>query len=153
MITEDQIKHLVEEKLVGTPNYLVEVVIKPVNKIAVFLDSDDKISITDCISVSRHIEGSLNRDVEDFSLDVSSAGMERPLKLLRQYTKRIGRNVEVLTFEGIKIDGVLKDANDQGITVEYLVKEKVNGTNKKVVTIKTLTFNQIKETKVKISFK
>jgi len=153
MITESKIKQLVEEKLYGSPNYLVEVTVSPANKIAVFLDSDDKILITDCIEVSRHIEGSLDREAEDFSLDVSSAGMERPLKLVRQYKKRIGRNVEVLSVDGIKIEGKLADANDEGITLEHEVKEKINGEKRKTTKSVNLKFNQIKETKVKISFK
>lgn len=153
MITESRIRELVEEKLAGSPNYLVDVVISPVNKIMVFLDSDDKISISDCVAVSRHIEGSLNRDEEDFSLDVSSAGMERPLKLVRQYKKRIGRNVDVITTEGIKVEGKLVAADDEAISVETLVKEKVNGKKQKIVKTINLNYNQIKETKVKISFK
>lgn len=153
MITESQIKQLVEDQLYGTPNYLVEVTVGPKNKIAVFLDSDDKISIADCVAISRHIEGSLDRETEDFSLDVSSAGMERPLKLVRQYKKRIGRNVETITAAGIKIEGKLTDANDENITIEYEVKEKVDGKKQKILKSTTLTYNEIKETKVKISFK
>ncbi len=110
MITENQIRELVEEKIAGTPNYIVEVAIRPVNQISVFIDSDEKVSIKDCVAVSKHIESKLDREIEDFELEVSSAGADQPLKLVRQYKKRIGRQVEVLKTDGQKITGKLIDA-------------------------------------------
>ena len=153
MITENQVRQLAEEKLAGTPNYVVDVVVAPGNKIAVFLDSDDKIVITDCVAVRRHIDKSFDREVEDFSLDVSSAGTDRPLKMVRQYKKRVGREVEVTTNAGEKITGKMIAVNDTGIEVEEIKKEKVNGKKTQIINNISLTYSEIKETKVLISFK
>ena len=155
MIAEKTIVELVEEKLIGSPNFLVKANVRPGNKIQVFLDSDNKISVADCVEMSKYIESKLNRDEEDFELEVSSAGMDEPLQLLRQYKKRIGREVEVLTTEGKKIKGKLLDATENGIAVEEFVKEKIVWKQPKqyITNNINLTFNQIKETKLVVSFK
>lgn len=154
MITEQQIKKLVEEKTSGTEIFPVEITVKPGNKINVLIDSDKGVAISDCVNVSRHIEGNLNREIEDFELQVSSSGIDQPLRITRQYKKYIGKQVQVITKAGDKITGELLNANDEGIEVEERKKEKVEGKKSKqlIVNKHNLNFNQIKETRIVISF-
>ena len=149
------IYQLAEEKLSGTDNYIVDVYIKQSNKIFVEINNDKGISIKDCVSLSRFIESNLNREEEDFELQVSSPGIDQPFKILRQYHKNIGRQVEVLTNEGKKLSGKLLSVNDKGIVIAAQVKEKKEHkkANKVIIANKDLPFDQIKETKAIISFK
>ena len=122
MITQEQVVKVVEEMLGGTDKFLVEVIIQPANKITVFFDGDNGVSISDCQKLSRFIEERLDRDYTDYQLTVSSAGMDRPIKLLRQYKKRIGRELEVISSAGERISGILVRADDEGLELEHPVK-------------------------------
>lgn len=132
--------------------FLVEIRIKPTNNVKVFLDSDKGISIDNLIRYNR----ALYKDLEesgifpggDFSLEVSSPGLDEPLKLRRQYQKNIGRNVEVMRLDGVKTEGKLVNVGDEDILVE---EEKGKGKKKEVVN-HAISFNQIKTTKVQIKF-
>lgn len=155
MITQEQIKNLVEEKIADTDIFIVEINVKPGNKIEIFIDKDSGLALEDCLKVSRHVEGSLDREVEDFALDVSSPGVGRPLKLKRQYFKNIGRNVEVKMEDGSKMEGVLMAADDAKIVVQTRTKEEVEGKKGKkwVERENEIPFENISETKIVISFK
>lgn len=148
MIKESYIKELIEEHLQGTDRFLVELLIKSGNRILVFIDSDTSVLIEHCISLSRHIELNLDRDVEDFELNVSSAGLDHPYKLIRQYKKNLGREVSVVLTDGSKLTGELLAADDESF--EILVKTKI----KKVVTEQThkILYTEAKETKEIIKF-
>lgn len=154
MITLEQVKKLTDEKLEGTTNFIVDISIKPGNKITILLDNDNGVSIGDCVAMSRHVEFSLDRETEDFELNVMSPGLTEPLKILRQYEKYIDKDVDVVTKENKKLTGKLLSANNEGIVLETQTKEKVEGkkTKQTVINNVPLTFNQIKETKVVISF-
>jgi len=154
MITAEKIKKLVEEKIEGSPNFIVDISVKPGNKITVLMDNDKGIVVADCVAVSRHIEGSLDREVEDFSLEVSSPGLDYPLKINRQYKKNIGRQVSSVTKEGQKVIGKLVAVNDNDIVIETKSTERVEGKKGKQLIINNinLTFDQIKETKVVLTF-
>lgn len=154
MITLEQIKKLTDEKLEGTTNFIVDISIKPGNKITILLDNDNGVSIGDCVAMSRHVEFSLDRETEDFELNVMSPGLTEPFKILRQYEKYINKEVDVVTKENKKLTGKLLSANSEGIVLETQTKEKVEGKKSKQTIINNipLTFNQIKETKVVISF-
>ena len=104
--------------------------------------------------MSRHIEFSLDRETEDFELNVMSPGLTEPFKILRQYKKNIGQQVDIVTKENKKINGKLISVNDLSILLETKTKEKVEGKKGKQLLINNinLTFNQIKETKIVISF-
>ena len=117
MIKEEQIKILVEEKIAGSDKFLVSVKIKPGNIIRVYIDGDKGVNVGDCALISRYITSKLDRDTEDFELEVSSAGITVPFTLERQYRKNIGRNVKVVTKEGIVICGMLKSADAQSFVV------------------------------------
>jgi ribosome maturation factor RimP len=157
MIDTNYLKSLVNEKLDGTENYLIDIKVVLGNKILIEIDNDQGISIADCVAVSRHVEHNLDREKEDFELQVSSPGLNQPFKIFRQYLKNRGRKVEVITNDGEKYSGELIKADEiEGIiALECEVKVKDEQTKKKK-TIKQLTklpLDQIKETKVVISFK
>jgi ribosome maturation factor RimP len=152
MISKGVIQSLVEEKLSDT-TFIVDVTIGPGNAISVTIDSDGGLSIDNCIEMSRHIEHQLDREVEDFSLEVSSPGLTQPFKVLRQYLKYIEKEIEIVTAKGDKMAGVLKSANENSILVEIKSNTKIDG--KKAVEIKEVEFflNEIKTVKPVITFK
>lgn len=132
--------------------FLVEVKIKPTNNVKVFLDGDSGISIRQCADCNRALykllEASALFPDGDFSLEVSSPGLDEPLKQERQYVKNIGRDVEVITQDGAKIEGKLEKADADGLVI---IEEK--GKNKKKEIIQhTIPFNNIKSTKIQIKF-
>ena len=155
MIEKKVICQLVEEKLASSSNYLVDVVIKPGNLIIVEIDNDDSVCIDDCVELSRFIEDNLDRDVEDFELEVGSAGITSPFKILRQYIKNIGNEVEMLLKSGVKLTGVLKAADENGVVVSVEKKVKPEGAKRPVVVVEddSYTFDEIKYTKYLIRFK
>jgi ribosome maturation factor RimP len=144
---------LVNGILEGDESYfLVDIRIKPTNNIKVFIDGDQGVSIEKCVGVNRKLyklieEQSLYPE-GDFSLEVSSPGLDEPLKLHRQYLKNIGRHVEVIKLDGTKTEGVLKEALEDQILVE-----ESKGKNKKKETVShSIPFNNIKTTKVQVIF-
>ena len=148
-----RIEALIEGLIAETKEvFLVSVKVKPTNNIKVFLDADNGLSIEKCTKINR----AMYRVIEEegwypdgnFSLEVSSPGVDEPLKLLRQYKKNIGRKVEVILTDETKTEGKLVDAAEIGIDVEI-----TEGKNKKAITtVKTVAFADIKQVKVLISF-
>lgn len=149
MIEKDAITREVESVLAETDKFVVEIKVKAGNRITVLLDSDTSISIDDCIAVTRHIESVFDRETEDYDLTVSSAGIDQPFKLLRQYIKNVGREVEITLNDGSIYTGKLISANTEKISVYRKTKIK------KVETEETreIPFSEIKQTKEVISFK
>lgn len=154
MITADKIRNIAQAQLEGTDNFIVDISVKAGNKITVLLDNDKGVSIGDCVAMSRYIESQLDRDAEDFELNVMSPGLTEPFKILRQYQKNIGKQVDVVTTENTRLSGKLLSADESGITLETKAKEKVENKKGKQLIINniSLTFNQIKKTTVVISF-
>ncbi len=155
MIEKSVITQLVEEKLVSSENYLVDVMIHPGNLIVVEIDNDEGVCVEDCAELSRYLEEHLDRDVEDFELEVGSAGITSPFKILRQYKKNIGNEVEMLLKSGIKLSGVLKAAEEEGVVVTIEKQVKPEGAKRKITIQEDLsyTFEEIKYTKYLIRFK
>jgi ribosome maturation factor RimP len=155
MITVDRVTKLVEEKMEGTDLFIVELSVKPGNKIEILVDRDSGLALEDCLSVSRHVEGNLDRELEDYSLDVSSPGVGKPLKLKRQYVKNVGRTVNVKRTDGTIIEGVLVSSDEEKIVVHTRTKEEVEGKKGKkwVERDEEVAFDTISETKIVISFK
>ena len=151
MITKEKVQFLLEEVL-SDDQFIVDVTVGLGNAISVSLDSDAGISVGECVQISRHIENSLDREVEDFSLEVSSPGLSLPLKVVRQYLKNIGREVEVVTKTGEKQKGVLKSADSEGFVLEFVVKGKVDGIKVEETKSLTYSFDQVKTVKIIISF-
>jgi len=152
MISKGVIQRLVEEKLSDTM-FIVDISVGPGNAILVNIDSDEGLSIDKCIEMSRHIEHQFDRETEDFSLEVSSPGLTQPFKVLRQYLKNLGKEVEIVTGKGDKIVGILKSADEKSFIAEIASNLKADG--KKTVELKTVEFSyqDIKSVKLVITFK
>lgn len=154
MIEKEIIQNLVEEKLKGTDYYPVEVSVSLDNRISIEIDNDNGVSIDDCVELSRYIDEHLDREQEDFELEVGSSGVTSPFKILRQYQKNIGNEVEMLLKSGIKLVGILKDADEKGATITVEKKVKAEGAKRKETVLEDLaySFDEIKYTKYLIRF-
>lgn len=113
MIEAESIRTVAEEALQDTSLYIVDITVSPGNDIVIELDSDTDIDIDRCAALSRAVEAALDRDKEDFSLEVGSAGLTSPLRHIRQFGKYRGEDMEVLTADGRKLHGVLENAQAQ----------------------------------------
>ena len=155
MISKDSIYQAIEQRLTNTDYYIVDVKVAPDNRISVEIDSFDGVSLEYCIEVHRYIESQFDREVEDYELEVSSAGLTEPFKVTKQYEKNLGNEVEVLTKSGKKITGVLVEANDTDFGLQIEKTEKPEGSKRKVTVIEdiTLAYEDIKYTKYIIRFK
>jgi ribosome maturation factor RimP len=151
--TVKAVEKLVQGLLTGDSGYfLVDVRIKPTNNVKVYIDGDQGISIEKCVQYNRALYKKLEESglfpSGDFSLEVSSPGLDEPLKLLRQYKKNIGRQVELVLQDGSKKEGRLLEVSEDGIIVE-----EVKGKNKKKEVINhTFLFDNIKTTKIQVVF-
>ncbi len=155
MIDRNVVSGIVNEWLEDKEYFLVDVCVSPDDKIVVEIDHAEGVWIDDCVELSRFIESKLDREEEDYELEVGSAGIGQPFKVLQQYLVHIGKEVEVLTRDGKKLEGVLKDANEENMTVTVQKKVKPEGAKrpKLVEEDVTYTYNDIKYTKYLISFK
>ena len=156
MIDEKHIRELAEERLATFDGFIVELTIGAGNNIKLLIDADHSISITECMSVSRNVEHNLDREVEDFSLEVSSAGLDQPFKHIRQYLKCVGRDVQVIDLEGKKLEGNMRAADEKSFTVVTKSKEKIEGRSKAKHWVDhdhIFEYKDVKQTKVIISFK
>lgn len=136
--------------------FIVDLRISDTNVISLEIDSETGgVSIDDCVRVSRNIEHNLDREEQDFELSVSSAGLDKPLRVLKQYPKNIGRELKVKTVSGDKVEGVLTEADAEGIVLQTSRKERIEGKKKKELIVEDipLKYADIKEAKVVISFK
>jgi ribosome maturation factor RimP len=156
----ESIRRMIGEILEEEPAYfLVDLRIKPTNNVKVFLDGDSGITIEKCVQVNRKLYKKLEESAMfpegDFSLEVSSAGLDEPLKSLRQYKKNIGRQVEVQFQDGSLKEGQLMAVNEEGIVLEVATGKVSNGklqSKKKEISSHTYLFNNIKSTKIQIVF-
>ncbi|MDA3904662.1 MAG: ribosome assembly cofactor RimP [Bacteroidales bacterium] len=156
MITKEKILKLAQEHLLNSPRFLVDMTLSSDNKIMLFIDGDESVSISECVDLSRHIESSLDREEEDFALNVSSAGVDMPLKFIRQYNKYIGKNFEIKLITGDQFLGRLQAINSD--KVEFIPLKK-NPNAKKGTPVKykegeaqAYTLDQIAESKIEITF-
>ncbi|MDO9154071.1 MAG: ribosome assembly cofactor RimP [Paludibacter sp.] len=155
MILINFVNQAVEQCISETEYYLVDINITPDNRISVEIDAYDGVSIDFCAELSHYITTQLDRESEDYELQVSSAGLTEPFKVLKQYIKNIGNEVEVLTKAGKKISGILKEANENAFIIEIEKTEKPEGSKRKVIIKEDITFSyqDIKTTKYIIRFK
>ncbi len=157
MISKEKIIELAQERIqeLDNGNYLVEVNISPKNAITVKMDNlNGGVSIKDCVSVSRNIEHNLDREIEDFELQVTSPGLDQPFKVDQQYQKNIGNKISVLTLDNQSFNGELIEFSDQTVKLKEIniVKNKLTKKKETVEEIHLLKIGQIKETKLIISF-
>jgi ribosome maturation factor RimP len=146
------IKKMIEGLLTEPKHFLVEVRIKPTNNVKVFIDGDEGIPLSELIQYNRKLYKQLEESAmfpgDDFSLEVSSPGLDEPLKLLRQYKKNVGRYVDILLNDATKKEGKLLRITDDAIVIET---ETGKG-KKKEIKEETILFNDIKNTKIQIKF-
>jgi ribosome maturation factor RimP len=154
MVAKEKVEKLVKERL-DDEMFIVEIKVSSNNEIHVFVDSLSGMTIQQCINISRNVEHNLDRDEDDFSLQVSSPGLTKGFKVLQQYQKYTGKQVEVLTNEDLELEGLLKQSDEDGIVLETQNREKVEGHKKKQLVVKeyNLKYDEIKSAKAVISFK
>jgi ribosome maturation factor RimP len=155
-----RVKEFLAEILAADPAlFLVEVRVKPTNNLKVFLDGDQGITIEKCAQVNRALYKKMEESGlfpgGDFSLEVSSAGLDEPLKSLRQYVKNAGRLVEVILLDGSRKEGKLMEVNEEGIVLEESTGKPSPGkavSKKRELINHTYLFNNIKSTKIQVVF-
>jgi len=150
MIDKNRIEGIIKEHISGTDIFLVSVKVSSANRITVLADKKNGITIDECVAIHRHIENNLNRDEEDYEMQVSSPGLDLPFLVLEQYFKNEGKKVEVTDNDGTKYTGILKNITSGGFELDTEVKVKG-----KQIEIKELSFNfdQVKSTRVVLTIK
>ena len=155
MIDRQKVVELANEWLTNKEYFLVDVVISKDDKITVEIDHAEGVWIEDCAELSRHIESGLSRDTEDYELEVGSAGLGQPFKVIQQYKNHIGLEVEVLAKDGKKYKGILKAAEEDSFIVAISKKEKIEGSKRpQLVEVDyKFSYDEVKYTKYIIKFK
>jgi ribosome maturation factor RimP len=150
MIEKQKIEGLVAEFIKGTSLFLVTVKVSNANRIIVLADKKEGITIDECAAIHRHIENGLDRETEDFELQVSSPGLDTPFAVIDQYFKNEGKKVEVTDNDGSKYTGKLKNVTTGGFELETEIKTKG-----RTIELKDISFNteQIKTTRVILTIK
>ncbi len=133
MIDKKELQTFIEDQLKDTEYFLTDLKVSPANEITVEIDSLSPGDIEECVSLTRAIEEAFDRDVEDYELEVGTAGLTSPLKVRRQYDKYLGQDLEVLTTDGRKLHGMLRKADDNGIILSIQQKVKKEGSKKPVI--------------------
>lgn len=155
MIFREKVLNLLNEGLQDKPSiFLIDLTITDTNKIIVTLDGDNGVQLQDCIDVSRSIESNLDREEQDFSLEVASVGVGSPLKMIRQYKKNVGRTLIVKLQDGTTIEAKLVEATDEQIALEWEAREakKIGKGKETVQKRKEILYGDIKEAIVTIIF-
>ena len=154
MLKKETLVQLVKDYISKNESiFLVDLILTRSNQIEILIDSFTGISIKNCISLSRHIESSLDREVCDFSLQVASAGLSEPFKVFKQYKKSVGKDVNVFLKNGQELIGKIIDAKEgQGIMLETSTNKKQGKKKLQIIEQQSLSFEQIDRTKVVISF-
>ena len=155
MIDKQIVHDIVTEALQGSDCFIVDVMVRPGNNIVVEIDNEAGIDIERCEKIHRYIESKLDCDVEDYELEVGSAGITSPFRVVAQYRKNIGNEVEVLSCDGRKLSGVLKECDDNAFTLTITKKVKPEGSKRKIEVEEDIHFayNEVKYTKYLIRFK
>lgn len=151
MIEKNLVTELVNEWLEGNDYFLTDVNVTPDSKIVVEIDHKDGVWIEDCVALSKFIEEHLDREKEDFELEVGSAGIGQPFKVVQQYENHVGKMVEVMD-EGKKVKGILKSVEGRDFTVTVQEKQKIEGKKKAMLVDVDKVFNMDKVAYVKYSF-
>jgi ribosome maturation factor RimP len=149
MAEQHIIENLLEGILSGNDIFLVSVKVDNNNKIQVHIDTTEGISIDECVRVSRELEEKLDRDREDFALEVSSPGLDSPFRVIEQYQKNVGKKISVVKTDGEKLDGVLKKTMENGIALEFSRGRKDQSKDPELL---ELSFREIKSARASIQF-
>lgn len=150
MINKETVKDLVIEFIKDRDIFLVEAKVSTANRITVLVNKPSGITIDECVEISRHIEANLDREKEDYELNVSSPGLSLPFKVREQYEMNIGNPVEVVDNDGVKLRGKLKNVQGEGFEIE--TEKKIKGKKKEIQEV-SFNFDDIKSVKEIIRFK
>lgn len=150
MIDREKTEKLVRDHIRGTDLFLVAVKVSSSNKVTVLADTKKGIAIDECADLHRYIEKELDRNIEDFELQVSSPGLDIPFRVIEQYYKNEGKKVMVIDNEGVKYSGILKNVTKGGFDLETEIKIKGKGKETKDI---PFNFDQIKSTKIVLTIK
>lgn len=155
MISKQTVEQLVNQWLDGKDYFLTDISVSSDDRIVVEIDHEEGVWIEDCVELSRFIESHLDREQEDFELEVGSAGIGQPFKVLRQYEIHQGDNVEVLLADGRKLKGELGHVTEQGFTLAFEEKVREEGAKRPKLVTRELpvSFAEVKWTKYLIDFK
>jgi len=152
MIDAAALKHWIEEHFEGTELFLVALSVSSDHRIEVFIDGDQGVTVADCIALNKAMEEHLDRDTEDFSLEVSSYGVGNPLILPRQYVKNSGRLLETHLSDGNVYTGRILRADEKGVELELIPVNKRGRIIKPEVPQLTLAYEQITKAIIQIEF-
>lgn len=146
MITKEKVLEIIDSQIIDDGYFVVEVKVKTGNRIQVYIDGNQGITIEYIKQISRLIEGSFDREIEDFELEVSSPGIGQPFKVFQQYIKRLGKTVQVTLSNGSTLQGLLEHANEEGFSIKTETKEKREGETKKSlhVDVHQFKFQEVK---------
>jgi len=156
MIDNSRVNEIVQSWISQRSDFfIVGITINPLNAIVVEIDSFSGVAIEDCVSLHEEIEKGLDREIEDYELEVGSAGLGQPFKVSQQYIKHVGDEVEVLTSSGVKVVGILVSADDSGFFLKTKRKVKVEGSKRGIEKEEDVHYgyDEIKYTKYLIRFK
>ena len=145
----------IESEIVARGLYIIEVTVSKDNDVEVTIESEEgKVELEDCIAISRFFETKFDRETEDYSLTVTSAGLDQPFKVLKQFVKAVGKKVEVQLKGGKKMVAVLEAADEESITLKYSQKEAVEGKKKKEIVehVDRFTMDQVNSVRPFVEF-
>jgi ribosome maturation factor RimP len=155
MTFKEKVKDLLSKALEEHPQlFLIDLDFSETNKISVVLDGDSGVNLQDCININRFLDNGLEGEEIEFSIEVASAGLSTPLKLVRQYKKNIGRTLKVKTISQGDVEGTVTEADEEGATLTWNAREPKEIGKGKITVEKTLkiSYTDIKEAVVIISF-
>ena len=152
MIAEEQIKEVAKEKIKELGGFFVDLKVTQGNTITLFFDRFDGVKVEHCVEISKHIEDVFDRDIEDYSLTVCSAGLESPFVVDQQYHKYKGKEVKVLLTNGKRKRGIILSYEEDNLFLQ-IEKKKKGSKKEKIIDKIIISKSQIKETKLKINFK
>lgn len=155
MIDKAKVQALVEQWLQGKDYFLTDLTVTPDDCITVEIDQAEGVWIEDCVQLSRFIEDHLSRDEEDYELEVGSAGLGQPFKVLRQWQNHVGKQVEVITTDGRKLKGTLQAADAEQVTLAVRQKVQVEGKKRPVMQDVDITLarSEVKSGRYLLDFK
>lgn len=155
MIEKTLLKSLVEEWLEDKDYFLVDLTVSPDDRINVEIDHKEGVWIDDCVQLSKHIEGHLDREESDFELEVGSAGIGQPFKILKQYEIHQGGMIDVLLANGQRLSGLLKEVGPENFVVTITEKVKLEGKKRPEMVERDveLRYDEVKETRERLDFK
>ena len=145
----------IDSEIVARGLYIIEVTVSKDNDVEIIIESEEgKVELEDCVSISRFFETKFDRETEDYSLTVTSAGLDQPFKVLKQFVKAVGKKVEVQLKGGKKMIAVLEAADEESITLKYSQKEAVEGKKKKEIVehVDRFTMDQVNSVRPFVEF-